>query len=166
MKTILNPYANLDGYCCFGCSPNNRLGLNMKFVEEGEQVVCQWTPRDEFQGFPNILHGGIQATLLDEIASWCIMIKLKTSGVTSRLDTRYIKPVKMNEVPITITAKIDSRKLNQVVVETTLTNSKGLVCTTAMVTYAVFPEEVAKKKLFFPDYKLFFEPSNTNDSST
>lgn len=157
MKPILNPYSTLDGYCCFGCSPNNGLGLQMNFTEDGDQIVCQWSPRHEYQGFPNILHGGIQATLLDEIASWCVMIKLKTSGVTSRLDTRYLKPVKMAETPITITARIESRKMNQVVIDATITNTKGEICTTAKATYAVFPEEVARKKLFFPDYNRFFE---------
>lgn len=165
MKPILNPYATLEGYCCFGCSPDNRLGLNMKFVEDGELIVCQWTPRDEYQGFPNILHGGIQATLLDEIASWCVMIKLKTSGVTARLDTRYLKPVKMSESPITIKAQIVSQRLNQVMIETSITNAKGVICTTALATYAIFSEEVARKKLLYPDYNRFFETTGKNDSS-
>ena len=157
MKKILNPYSTLEGYCCFGCSPKNNLGLQMSFFEEGDEIVCHWTPKPEHQGFPNILHGGIQATLLDEIASWAIMIKLKTAGVTARLDTKYIKPVKMSEAPFTISARIDSQRLSQVVVDTKIVSSSGVICTTAKVTYAVFPEEMARHKLFYPDYKLFFE---------
>ncbi|PKP17258.1 MAG: thioesterase, partial [Bacteroidetes bacterium HGW-Bacteroidetes-22] len=122
MKKILNPYSTLDGYSCFGCSPKNSLGLQMNFIEEGDAVVCHWSPRDEFQGFPNTLHGGIQATLLDEIASWVIMVKLKTAGVTSRLDTRYLKPLKMTDTPITITARIEGQRLNQVIVDASITN--------------------------------------------
>lgn len=157
MKKILNPYSTLEGYCCFGCSPKNDLGLQMTFFEEGDEVVCHWTPKHEHQGFPNILHGGIQATLLDEIASWAIMIKLKTAGVTSRIDTRYLKPVRMTEVPLTISARIDSQRLNQVSVDAKILNASGELCTTARVTYAVFPEEVARHRLFYPDYKRFFE---------
>jgi len=157
MKKILNPYSTLDGYSCFGCSPKNPLGLQMNFTEEGDSVICHWSPRDEFQGFPNTLHGGIQATLLDEIASWAIMIKLKTAGVTSRLDTRYIKPLRMTDVPITISAKIEGQRLNQVTVEADITNSHGEICTTARITYAVFPEEVARRRFYYPDYKRFFE---------
>jgi len=157
MKKILNPYSTLEGYCCFGCSPKNNLGLQMTFYEEGEEIVCRWTPKPSHQGFPNILHGGIQATLLDEIASWAIMIKLKTAGVTSRIDTRYHKPVKMSEVPLTISARIDSQRLNQVSVEAKIMSSSGELCTTARVTYAVFSEEAARQKLFYPDYKRFFE---------
>ena len=29
MKKIINPWEGLDGYMCFGCAPNNPLGLHM-----------------------------------------------------------------------------------------------------------------------------------------
>lgn len=68
MKKIQNPYA-ISGrkeYLCFGCSPNNESGLNLEFWEEGEEVIAKWMPCKSFEGFVNVLHGGIQATLLDE----------------------------------------------------------------------------------------------------
>ena len=40
----------------------------------------------EFAGFHDILHGGIQATMMDEIASWVVLVKLDTSGVTYPLE--------------------------------------------------------------------------------
>ena len=33
MKKIINPWEGLDGYMCFGCAPNNPLGLHMEFFE-------------------------------------------------------------------------------------------------------------------------------------
>ena len=35
MKKIINPWEGLDGYMCFGCAPNNPLGLHMEFFEDG-----------------------------------------------------------------------------------------------------------------------------------
>ena len=36
MKKIINPWEGLDGYMCFGCAPNNPLGLHMEFFEDGD----------------------------------------------------------------------------------------------------------------------------------
>ncbi len=92
-KVIRNPYTTQEGHNCFACSPNNHLGLKMQFFEEREYVISEWQPSDQFAGYKNVLHGGIQATVLDEIASWCVQIKLKTAGVTANMNLRYKKPV-------------------------------------------------------------------------
>ena len=65
MKKIRNPYIGLEaeGYNCFACAPHNPYGLKMEFYEDGDDVVCYWTPRAEYQGWVQTLHGGIQATL-------------------------------------------------------------------------------------------------------
>ena len=68
-RKIFNPYRDLKGYNCFGCSLNNMDGLRLEFIEDGEYLKSEWQPEDKFQGYINILHGGIQATLLDEIAN-------------------------------------------------------------------------------------------------
>ena len=39
MKKIINPWEGLDGYMCFGCAPNNPLGLHMEFFEDGDDIV-------------------------------------------------------------------------------------------------------------------------------
>ena len=71
MKKIVNPYAKAGRaeYQCFGCSPQNAKGLQMKFQLDGEEVVSVWNPQKWAEGYMNVLHGGIQATLLDEVAA-------------------------------------------------------------------------------------------------
>ena len=59
----------MDGYHCYGCDPNSPQGLRMEFYENGDEIVSVWHPRPEYQGWVNTLHGGIQATLADEISS-------------------------------------------------------------------------------------------------
>ena len=104
---IINPYTKLPGYNCFGCSPDNTVGLQLQFFEEDEYLVSEWMPKQHLSGYKNVLHGGIQATLLDEIASWAVQIKLRTAGVTANLNLRYKKPVLVDEGQITLRAKID-----------------------------------------------------------
>ena len=39
MKKIINPWRNHEGYNCFGCSPDNPIGLHMEFYEDGDYIV-------------------------------------------------------------------------------------------------------------------------------
>ena len=87
MKKIINPWKGLEGYNCFGCAPNNEVGVRMEFYEDSEEIVSIWKPRPEYQGWIDTLHGGIQAVLLDEICAWVVLRKLQTTGVTSKMET-------------------------------------------------------------------------------
>ena len=114
MRKIRNPFKGLEGYNCFGCSPDNSSGLQLSFVEEGDELVSVWSPKSYFQGYHNILHGGIQATLMDEIASWVVYVKLDASGFTSTMNVRYLKPVYVTDTMLTLRASIkELRKILQ-----------------------------------------------------
>ena len=102
MKKIINPWKNMEGYNCFGCSPDNEAGVRMEFYEDGDEIVSIWKPRPEYQGWLNTLHGGILTTLMDELAGWVVLRKLQTSGMTSRLDARFLKSLSTCEPRLTI----------------------------------------------------------------
>ena len=51
MKKIINPWKDMEGYNCFGCSPDNEAGVRMEFYEDGDEVVSIWKPRPEYQGW-------------------------------------------------------------------------------------------------------------------
>ena len=149
MKKIINPFINLEGYNCFGCAPNNPFGVKMELYEDGEDIVCHWTPRSEYQGWLNTLHGGIQSVLLDEICAWVLMRKLQTAGVTSKMETRFLKPVSTNDSQITLRAHITEQKRNIIIIDATLENSTGEICSQSRCTYFAFPQEKAKQEMFF-----------------
>ncbi len=157
MKKIINPYQKLQGYNCFGCSQTNSSGLRMSFYEDGEFIVSKWKPRDSFQGYINILHGGIQATLMDEIASWLVQIKLKTSGVTAKMETRYIKSVFMDKGDILLKAKLLENRKRLARVHVELFDSENNLCTESYISYFIFPHKIAKKEFNYPEHKEFFE---------
>ena len=110
MKKIINPWEGLDGYMCFGCAPNNPLGLHMEFFEDGDDIVAFWKPQGTYQGWLRTLHGGIQTTLMDELAGWVVLRKLQTSGVTSRLDAKFMKSISTDEPQLTIRGRMTDRK--------------------------------------------------------
>ena len=93
MKQLNNPWINIPGYNCFACAPSNPIGLKMKFFLDGEDVVSIFPLQKNYQGWIDTLHGGIQAVLLDEICAWVILRKLQTTGVTSKMETRYLKSI-------------------------------------------------------------------------
>jgi len=156
-RNILNPYSKLEGYNCFGCSPGNHLGLKMKFYEDGDEVKCEWLPANHFSGYKSVLHGGIQATLLDEIASWTVQVKLKTAGVTANIDLRYKHPVFVDKGQILLKARIKEVARRIAYVQTELYNHNNELSCYGIVKYFIYPEEVAREKLYFPGFGEFFE---------
>ena len=121
----------MEGYNCIGCSPDNPFGLHLCFYEDGDDIVTTWKPSPLYQGWLNTLHGGIQALLLDEVCGWVVTRKLQTAGVTSKMETRYKRPVSTNDTELTVRAHIREQRRNIVIIDATLSNSNGVVCTEA-----------------------------------
>jgi len=153
---ITNPYNKLNEHLCFGCSHKNPIGLNLSFELDGESIIAFWKPDERYQGFHQVLHGGIQATLLDEVAGWVVQVICKTSGVTSELSVKYHKPVYTNEKELRLEAKILLYRSKVVDVEAKLFNSEGVVCTSALISYYLFSEQIAKEKFYYPGSEAFF----------
>ena len=66
MKPKDKPSFDDDRYC-FCCGEKNPLGLKLKFSYSGEKLVSEAVVPKEFQGFKNLVHGGVLGTLLDEM---------------------------------------------------------------------------------------------------
>ncbi|MDD2563121.1 MAG: PaaI family thioesterase [Salinivirgaceae bacterium] len=157
MKTLLNPYEKESEFNCFGCSEQNKIGLQMKFMETPEGVISKWKPDKRFEGYFNILHGGIQATMVDEISSWVINMKLDTAGVTSKMEVEYLKPVNIENNEITIQGIIEKVGKREVVINATIYDQNDKLCTKARVTYFLYPKAVAQRKLKYPGKEAYFE---------
>lgn len=157
MRKIINPYSNLEGYNCFGCSPNNPIGLNMEFFEDGEYVVSNWEPKKHLTGYGNILHGGIQSTILDEIASWVVYTKVKTAGVTATLNIKYKNTVFTDKGKLKVQAKLVDLNKRFATIHAELMDHDGKVCAEAEVKYFIFPLEIAKQRFHYPGVEAFFE---------
>jgi acyl-coenzyme A thioesterase PaaI-like protein len=158
---IKNPFYKLEGYNCFGCSPENKLGLRMNFKVEGEAVVCDWEPEDHLQGWVGVLHGGIQATLMDEIASWFVFVKLQTAGVTSKMEVKLIKPVKMEMAPFRLRATLKEMKRNIAMIQVELFMSDGTLGAESIMHYFTYPQNIASSKLFYPGIEHFLPETGT-----
>jgi uncharacterized protein (TIGR00369 family) len=135
MRKVLNPFTKNSDYNCFGCSPKNKNGLKLEFYEDGEYVISSWEPVDYLQGYINVLHGGIQTTLLDEIASWTVNVKAKTAGVTSNINIRFKKVVYINKGIIKLKCKLIEIKRNIAILKAELYDSEDVLCAKAEFHY-------------------------------
>lgn len=151
MKKIINPFIGLadKGYNCFACAPHNPYGMKMEFYEDGDDIVSFWSPNDNYQGWFKTLHGGIQATIIDEVSGWIISRKFQTSGMTTNLNVKYKKPIPTgDDVTIEARARVKQVKRNFVFIEAFILHN-GEVCTTAEVTFYCFSKEVAERDFMF-----------------
>ena len=157
MEKLNNPFLQFDGYYCFACDPNNKEGLQMEFYEDGDYILSEWEPKSYFQGYLNILHGGIQSTLMDEIASWIVYVKAKRAGVTAEMNIKFKKPVYVNKGRIKVRGKLKEVNRKFAFIRGELFDHGDNLCAEADIKYFVYPEEVARKKLYYPGHESFYK---------
>ena len=155
--SLKNPFTGIDGYRCFGCDPGSPIGLKLSFEREGDRVRSIWEPDPNMEGYPGVVHGGIQATLADEIGGWFIYAVLGTAGVTRNLEIAYEKPAQVSAGPFTIEAIEESHDRKEAVIIVSIFDSTGARIARARCTYAIFSEDVARKRFHFPGRQAFYE---------
>lgn len=82
----------IDNHHCFACGAKNPKGLKMEISFENGRAISRIVLSKTYQGWQGIAHGGIVATLLDEVMAHAVM---RTHGlaVTGSLEVRFRAPV-------------------------------------------------------------------------
>lgn len=89
----LTPLSHKAQNRCFGCGPANPSGLHLEFFLDGDRsVVCLPTVPHTFEGPVGLLHGGVIATLLDEVMSKSVSARGLTA-MTRHMEVDYLRPV-------------------------------------------------------------------------
>jgi acyl-coenzyme A thioesterase PaaI-like protein len=81
---------------CFVCGDKNPFGLNVDFYVKDDKVVAEYTAGSHFQGYKDILHGGILSALLDEVMIRAVLARGILS-LTSEIKVRFKKLVKVGD---------------------------------------------------------------------
>ena len=94
---------------CFGCGHNHE-GLKIKSYWKDELSVCEWTSKEKYHGWSNLMNGGIIATIID---CHCICTAMadaykrehrsfnsdpKYIYATGSLEVKYLKPTPNTKV--------------------------------------------------------------------
>lgn len=121
---------------CFCCGQDNPGGLKAQFYDLDEgKTVAVFQPGEIFQSYPQRLHGGVAASILDEALGRAILpLEPDCWAVTAELTIRYKKPVPL-DVPLKVVAQVteNSRRLFRSSGELILPD--GQVAVTASGTY-------------------------------
>ncbi|HPS12666.1 MAG TPA: PaaI family thioesterase [Prolixibacteraceae bacterium] len=159
MRKILNPFApNLrEEYNCIGCSPANEMGFHLEFYDTGEELISNWNPNKNYMGYPDVLHGGIQSTLLDEIGGWTVYVKCGTVGVTQEMTVTYHTPLRISKGTTTIRCRLVEKKEKQAIMHATISDGEGKLCSEARLTFFIYPLNVAKKRFYYPGIEAFYK---------
>ena len=128
MKRTEDPGLAVDNYC-FACGQANPKGLHLTFRFEGEEYVCEFTPEQEYQGWTQILHGGIVATVLDEVMTRALWER-GMAAMTVELTIRLKRPVPIGE-PVTARSRLVSTRKRLCETEAELVLADGTIAATA-----------------------------------
>lgn len=95
---------------CFACGINNNCGLQLHFeIDSDGRASAVWQPSSAFQSYPDRVHGGVIATLLDSAIVHALFAK-NIAGVTAELSIRYLKSLSLQE-PVHVIGSVISERL-------------------------------------------------------
>ncbi len=152
---IPNPFVGGEDYNCFACAPDNAIGLGLTFWRHGSEVRAAWEPGDNYQGYTGLVHGGIQATLVDEIGSWTIFALQGAAGLTTAMRIEYLRPLPMDGGAIVVVGKIVKADRKTTTVEATLALEGEEPATRASMDFRILPDALARKRYQFPGAEAF-----------
>lgn len=94
---------------CFACGVDNPVGLHIdpSDMEDGE-AVARYRPIRHHGGAGDSLHGGLAATVLDEIMVWAGILTHRVLTVTGTMELRFLRPVSVGD-DIEVRGRVEER---------------------------------------------------------
>jgi uncharacterized protein (TIGR00369 family) len=129
---------------CFVCGESNPAGLKLRFETDGRLVQTHFVPRAEHVGFRQTVHGGLTATLLDEIMVWACAVQTKRFAFCAELKVRFLNPVRPGEALVASGELVSNRRGKLFEARAELRDQAGRVLASASGKYLpIKPGEVA-----------------------
>jgi len=125
---------------CFVCGIENPLGLKLSFYQdERDRVWCDFSPGESYQGYPDRLHGGIVAAVLDEVLGRTVIGRGEWV-VTARMNLRYHHPVPLG-VQLTAMGEVVKQRGRLLEARGELRLPDGVMAVEATATFVRLPDE-------------------------
>lgn len=101
---------------------------------DGERVHTHFVPGPEHVGFKQVIHGGILATLLDEVMAWACIAVTRDLAYCAEFTVRFVEPAKPGD-ELTATAWLTANRRRMFETAAEVKNSQGKVIATATGKY-------------------------------
>jgi uncharacterized protein (TIGR00369 family) len=137
---------------CFVCGKENMQGLAIQFFA-GENVVRgSFMPPNYLCGFPGILHGGILASVADEVMWWAASWMKASSCVTVEMNVKYLKSAPTDQ-EYELIARVVREKRRILEVEGEVRDKEGQIYAAARGKYLMFTDEKNRETMQLLDFK-------------
>lgn len=147
---------------CFVCGDANPHGFNLRSETDGAVVRAHFTFRAEHVGFKQTVHGGLTATLLDEIMTWACAVQARRFAFCAELNVRYLQPVRPGQ-PIVASAELLSNRRGRLFeAKAELQSQAGILLATATGKYLPLKDADAAGMAadFLGDLSWVLEPNS------
>jgi acyl-coenzyme A thioesterase PaaI-like protein len=148
---------------CFVCGQRNPYGLHLVFRREENSIVADFQPREEHQGFPGVIHGGIVAAVLDEALGRTSLLGENLDWtMTGRLEVRYRRYVPYGPLlRVRATLQNERRRMLQATGVLTLVSDESVVLAEAQGTFLPLSADRAGNILQdYPGLQNFFKQAD------
>ena len=156
----------LQGHHCFACGTANPIGLNLQFYRRGDTVCSDIILGKNYEGWENMVHGGILSTLLDEVMSWTVIYFKRTFFVTRKIEVKFIKPVLIG-TSLTVRGKLaDTPESRKIKVTGEILNDQDRILVRGSGEFVLIPEEnlPSVSENLKDEMKLLFDRLNQSTS--
>jgi uncharacterized protein (TIGR00369 family) len=129
---------------CFVCGLQNPFGLQLRFevIAPGEVEACYTVP-ERYQGYPGVVHGGVVAAMLDEVAGRTQMgADPPRFMFTARLEIRYRQNVPVGQ-PLRVVGRAVKSKSRTATASGAIYDQDGALLAEADVLLVDLPSDVA-----------------------
>jgi acyl-coenzyme A thioesterase PaaI-like protein len=141
---------------CFACGRQNESGLNLTFRREGDRILADYQPRERFQGFPGVLHGGVLATMLDETMSRTGAMRQEWL-MTGKLEIRYRRPAPVDQ-PLRVWGEIVRERRGAIDAAGAVELMDGTVVAEGRGMFLRLPEQIASDTVAeYPEFVNYWQ---------
>lgn len=144
-EKLVFPWEGTSVHVCFGCAPQNATSLGLEFFRTADgNVACTWLVRKGFENFPGMLHGGVSASILDEIMGTIVYFKTRHLPLSRSMKVQWHKGIRVGE-RVMATARIEKSSANLYSVRSYLFRSGGKVAVEGKGLYFTPPYRVVRR---------------------
>ncbi|HOB53548.1 MAG TPA: PaaI family thioesterase [Acidobacteriota bacterium] len=111
---------------CFCCGTDNPHGLRLR-IEHDEstgRVFTECAMAERYQGYRGTVHGGLLATLLDELMAHAALRAADGHAATARMEVAFRRAVPVGE-PLRVEAEVDKVSGRRIQTRGWIVNSRG-----------------------------------------
>lgn len=132
----------------------------MELYSDDLSVLSRITIPEHFTGWGQVIHGGILATILDEIMGWSGIYLLRQFTLTKNMNIEFIKAAFAGDTLEAVGRIISSDGKRQAKIEGIITNGSGEICAKSKADFTMLAPKLAIRLGLVTAEQMrdFFEP--------